>query len=84
MVRNAQAKRQVAKDVDPEVFALIFMGAMRNAVVEWRSEGCASDLLSKAAPSIHIWFASCKRADRVVSNRGCISTLCCIPKREKK
>jgi len=50
MVRNAQAKRQVARDVDPEVFALIYMGAMRNAVMEWRSEGCASDLLSKAAP----------------------------------
>lgn len=50
MVRNAQKKRQVARDVDPEVFALIYMGAMRNAVVEWRSEGCASDLLSKATP----------------------------------
>ncbi len=50
MVRNAQAKRQVARDLDPEVFALIYMGAMRNAVMEWRSEGCASDLLSKAAP----------------------------------
>jgi TetR/AcrR family fatty acid metabolism transcriptional regulator len=50
IVRNAQAKRQVARDIDPEVFALIYMGAMRNAVVEWRSEGCASDLLSKAVP----------------------------------
>jgi AcrR family transcriptional regulator len=50
MVREAQEKRQVARDVDPEVFALIYMGAMRNAVVEWRSEGCASDLLSEATP----------------------------------
>jgi len=50
MVRNAQAKHQAARDVDPEVFALIYMGAMRNAVVEWRSDGCASDLLGKAAP----------------------------------
>jgi AcrR family transcriptional regulator len=50
MVREAQAKRQVARDVDPEVFALIYMGAMRNAVVEWRSEGCTSDLLSEATP----------------------------------
>jgi AcrR family transcriptional regulator len=50
MVRKAQEKRQVARDVDPEVFALIYMGAMRNAVVEWRSEGCASNLLSEATP----------------------------------
>ena len=50
MVRAAQAKRQVASDVDPEVFALIYMGAMRNAVVEWRSDGCTSDLVDKAAP----------------------------------
>jgi len=48
LVRNAQTKYQVARDVDPEVFALIYMGAMRNAIVEWRSEGCASDLLSRA------------------------------------
>lgn len=50
IVRTAQAKCQVASDVDPEVFALIYMGAMRNAVVEWRSDGCASDLVGKAAP----------------------------------
>src|SRR5665647_2809553 len=49
MVRNAQAKRQVARDVDPEVFALIYMGAMRNAVMEWRSEGCASDRIPQTA-----------------------------------
>jgi AcrR family transcriptional regulator len=50
IVRTAQAKRQVASDVDPEVFTLIYMGAMRNAVVEWRSDGCTSDLVGKAAP----------------------------------
>jgi AcrR family transcriptional regulator len=50
MIRNAQTHGQVASSVDPEVFALIYMGAMRNAVVEWRSEGCTSDLRSKAAP----------------------------------
>ena len=50
IVRNAQAKRRVASDVDPEVFALIFMGAMRNAIVEWRSGGCTSDLVGEAAP----------------------------------
>jgi AcrR family transcriptional regulator len=50
MIRDAQTRGQVASSVDPEVFALIYMGAMRNAVVEWRSEGCISDLRSKAAP----------------------------------
>ena len=50
MIRNAQTHGQIARSVDPEVFALIYMGAMRNAVVEWRSEGCTSDLHSKAAP----------------------------------
>lgn len=48
VVRDAQAKHQVANAVDPDVFALIYMGAMRTAVLEWRSEGCTSDLVSKA------------------------------------
>ena len=50
ILRTAQAKRQVASDVDPEIFALIYMGAMRNTVVEWRSDGCTSDLVGKAVP----------------------------------
>jgi AcrR family transcriptional regulator len=48
MIRDAQAKHQVAEAVDPDTFALIYMGAMRTAVLEWRSEGCTSDLVSKA------------------------------------
>jgi AcrR family transcriptional regulator len=48
MVRDAQVKDQVAKAVDPNAFALIYMGAMRTTVLEWRSEGCNSDLVSKA------------------------------------
>jgi AcrR family transcriptional regulator len=48
MVGDAKAKHRVAKAVDPDTFALIYMGAMRTAVLEWRSEGCTSDLVSKA------------------------------------
>ncbi len=48
MVGDAKAKHRVAKAVDPDTFALIYMGAMRTAVLEWRSDGCTSDLVSKA------------------------------------
>lgn len=48
MIRDAQTKHQVAEAVDPDTFALIYMGAMRTAVLEWRSEGCTSNLVSKA------------------------------------
>ncbi|MDD1720762.1 MAG: TetR/AcrR family transcriptional regulator [Euryarchaeota archaeon] len=48
MIKNAQARGQAGTTIDPEVFALIYMGAMRIAVLEWRSEGCASDLVGKA------------------------------------
>jgi AcrR family transcriptional regulator len=48
IVRKAKDKHRVAEAVDPDVFALIYMGAMRVAILEWRADGCASDLVGKA------------------------------------
>jgi len=45
--QGCKGKHRVAKAVDPDTFALIYMVAMRAAVWKWRSEGCTSDLVSK-------------------------------------
>ena len=50
MVREAQKDGEARKDADARVFALIYMGAMRMTVLEWRSAGFSYDLVSKAGP----------------------------------
>jgi AcrR family transcriptional regulator len=50
LLRKGKTAKQVARDVDEEAFSLIYMGAMRMAVMEWRSAGFAYDLRPKARP----------------------------------
>ena len=54
MIRDAQAKHQVAEAVDPDTFALIYMGAMRTTVLEWRSKDALPTSSARLTPSICI------------------------------
>jgi AcrR family transcriptional regulator len=48
MIQAAKGRGEARKDLDEDTFALIYMGAMRMAVLEWRSSGFAYDLIPQA------------------------------------
>jgi TetR/AcrR family transcriptional regulator, fatty acid metabolism regulator protein len=48
LVKEGQRLGQIGTSVDPDDFALIFMGAMRMAVMEWRDSGYAWKLHDRA------------------------------------
>lgn len=50
MIRLAQDSGLIKKDIDAEVFASVFMGAMRMGVMEWREGGRSASLVAKAEP----------------------------------
>jgi TetR/AcrR family transcriptional regulator, fatty acid metabolism regulator protein len=54
LVRKGQKLGQIERSVDPEAFALIFTGAMRMTVMEWRDSGYAWKLQDRAEPLLVI------------------------------
>jgi len=50
LVADVKRKGEVAQDVNEDTFALIYMGAMRMAVLEWRSSRFSYDLAARAGP----------------------------------
>lgn len=54
LVRKGQKLGQIERSVDPEAFALIFTGAMRMTVMEWRDSGYAWKLRDRAEPLLAI------------------------------
>ena len=54
LVREGQASGRFSPDVDGEAFSVLFLGAIRLAVLEWRHSGFAYDLRSKAPPLAHL------------------------------
>ncbi len=47
MIRTAKSNGEIGPEVNDTIFALIFMGALRMAVLEWRSADFAYDLASQ-------------------------------------
>jgi len=50
LLRKARSEGKVSKDIEENVFALIYMGSMRMAVLGWRSAGFSYDLVSQVEP----------------------------------
>lgn len=50
LLEEAKGKGELDPDVEPEVLARIYMGAMRMEVLEWRASGYSYDLVAKAEP----------------------------------
>ncbi|MCE5295561.1 MAG: TetR/AcrR family transcriptional regulator [Euryarchaeota archaeon] len=50
LIRKRTDLGQIDRSVDPDVFATIFMGAMRMEVMEWRDSGYSWSLRSRADP----------------------------------
>jgi len=50
LIREGKASGAFSPDVDAEAFALLFMGGLRLAVMEWRHSNFSYDLREKAPP----------------------------------
>lgn len=54
LVKEGQRLEEFALDVDGEAFALLYMGSIRMAVLEWRNSGFSYDLRSRSAPLLNL------------------------------
>ncbi len=50
MLKEGKRNGQLPAGLSEDAFALIYMGSMRMAVLEWRSSGCRDDLAGMAFP----------------------------------
>lgn len=63
IVKNGQEKGVFSKDVDPAIFALLFMGSVRVSMLKWRNEGFSYSLTEKADHIADDLFKILKKTD---------------------
>jgi TetR/AcrR family transcriptional regulator, fatty acid metabolism regulator protein len=54
LVKGGQGEGTFSPDVDGETFAILFMGSIRMAVLEWRQGNFSYDLRSSGPPLLHL------------------------------
>ena len=47
IIRDGQEQGKFRSSIDPDVFAVIYMGSLRMTVLKWRCEGYTSDLVAQ-------------------------------------
>lgn len=63
VVREGQERGYFSNDVNPEIFALIFMGSVRMSALEWRGEGFSYSLTGKTDQIANELFKILERGD---------------------
>ncbi len=61
IIKNGQEKGHFSKETDPEIFALLFMGAVRMSALEWRDNKFSYSLTEKADKITEELFKILKR-----------------------
>ena len=63
IVREGQKNGHFSNNIDPEIFALLFMGSVRMSALEWRDDNFSYQLTEKAEPIAKELFKILREGD---------------------